>query len=100
MWSFLSPLSVFVFANWFVRGDGIKPFKSASQMLLAVVAIPLMAYAFLYATGDMDTRIGRFMAINPLGRAFFIPSIPVVFWFSTYMAFECWRNAYRRNFDF
>ncbi len=100
MWSFLSPLMVLVFTNWFVRGDGIKPFKSVLEMFFAVIAAPLLAYAFLYATGDMDSRIGRFMAINSLGRAFFIPNSPLIFWFLTYMTFECWRNTFRRNFDF
>lgn len=100
MWGLWTPLLVPLFVVMFIRDIPIKPFTSIRGVLFALIAGPLTAFACLHATGNMDTRIGQFLAINPLGRAFFIPSNAGCFWLSVYATFLFWRSAFRRNFDF
>lgn len=100
MWGLWTPLLVPLFVVMFIRDIPIKPFASIREVLFALIVGPLTVVVCLHATGDMDSRIGRFIAINTLGRAFFIPSSVGVFWVAVYGTFTFWRSAFRRNFDF
>ena len=100
MWGLWTPLLVPLFVVMFIRDGSVKPFTSIRGVLFALIGMPLTAFACLHATGDMDSRIGQFLAINPLGRAIFIPGIAGCFWLFVYATFAVWRSAFHRNFDF
>jgi hypothetical protein len=100
MWGLWTPLLVPLFVVMFIRDIALKPIASIRQVLFVLIAMPLMAFVCLHATGDMDSRIGQLLAINPLGRAFFISGSVGGFWAAVYGTFIAWRGAFRRNFDF
>lgn len=100
MWGVWTPLLVPLLVVMFKRDEPVKPFASMRGVLFALIAGPLLAYVSIYGTGGIDSRLGRFMVANLLGRSFFISVAAGVFWVSIYATFVMWRNAFRRNFDF
>ncbi len=100
MWGVWTPLLISLFVVMFIRDEPIKPFTSIRGVLFALIAGPALAYLAIYGTGDMNSRLGRFMVSNLLGRSIYIPGAVFAFWVSVYVTPVVLRNAFRRNFDF
>jgi hypothetical protein len=75
------------------------PAKTIGQLLFNLAAGPVVIYLVIFATGDIDSRGGRFMVANLIGRSFFISWVPFVFSVAFIATVVCWWALLRRDFD-
>jgi hypothetical protein len=99
MWGVWTPIWVISFAYFFWKTRYKKTEITTKMILFGLFVAPVLAYLVLYATGDLNSSKGRFMAINTLGRSIFIPGVIGLFWISVAMAISTWSDTLRGNFS-